>query len=33
VIDGQLRLVPGARVDAKPADTFSPKEQRQEADP
>src|SRR5438094_730772 len=33
VIDGQLRLVPGARVEAKAADTFSPKEQRQEADP
>ena len=28
--DGQLRLVPGARVDVKPSDTLKPKEPERE---
>ena len=33
VTDGQLRLVPGARVDVKPADTLKPKAMAQEEAP
>jgi len=33
VTDGQLRLVPGARVDVKPADTLKPKAVAQEEAP